>query len=62
LMLVMFGVGVGSLAAMVALTGAMVIEKTMPGGKRLSPFIGIALLLLGLLWFAHPAWLIRAGI
>ena len=62
LMLVMFGVGVGSLAAMVALTGAMVIEKTMPGGKRLSPFIGIALLLLGLLWFVHPAWLVRAGI
>jgi hypothetical protein len=55
-------VGVGSLAAMAALTGAMVIEKIMPGGKRLSPFIGIVLLLLGLLWFAHPVWLIRAGI
>ena len=62
LMLVMFGVGVGNLAGMAALTGAMVIEKTVPGGKRLSPFIGIALLLLGLLWLAHPAWLVRAGI
>ena len=46
-MLVMFGVGVGNLAAMAALSGAMVIEKTVPGGKRLSPVIGIMLLLLG---------------
>jgi predicted metal-binding membrane protein len=62
LMLVMFGVGVGNLAGMAALTGAMVIEKTVPGGKRLSPFIGIMLLLLGGLWLAHPVWLQRAGI
>ena len=62
LMLVMFGVGVGNLAGMAALTGAMVIEKSLPGGKRLSPFIGIILLLLGGLWLAHPIWLQRAGI
>ena len=62
LMLVMFGVGVGNLAGMAALTGAMVIEKTMPGGKRLSPFIGIILLLLGILWLVHPIWLQRGGI
>ena len=62
LMLVMFGVGVGNLAGMVALTGAMVIEKAVPGGKRLSPFIGVLLLLLGILWLAHPLWLQRAGI
>jgi len=63
LMLVMFGVGVGNLAGMLALTAAMVIEKTVPGGKRLSPFIGIVLLLLGVLWLAHPTWLLlRAGI
>ena len=62
LMLVMFGVGVGNLAGMAALTGAMVIEKTIPGGKRLSPVIGIMLLLLGALWLAHPVWLLRAGI
>jgi predicted metal-binding membrane protein len=62
LMLVMFGVGVGNLAAMAALTGTMVIEKTVPGGKRLSPFIGILLLLLAVLWLAHPVWLQRAGI
>jgi predicted metal-binding membrane protein len=62
LMLVMFGVGVGSLAAMAALTGAMVIEKTVPGGKRLSPVLGILLLLLAALWLAHPDWLQTAGI
>src|SRR5215469_10193152 len=62
LMLVMFGVGVGNLAGMAALTGAMVIEKTIPGGKRLNPLIGIILLLLGVLWLAHSAWLQRAGI
>ena len=62
LMLVMFGVGVGNLAGMAALTGVMVIEKTVPGGKRLSPLVGIVLLLLGVLWLAHPAWLQRAGI
>ncbi|GAC1349167.1 MAG: hypothetical protein NVSMB27_19740 [Ktedonobacteraceae bacterium] len=62
LMLVMFGVGVGNLAGMAALSGAMVIEKTMPGGNHLSPIIGIMLLLLGVLWLAHPIWLLRAGI
>jgi predicted metal-binding membrane protein len=62
LMLVMFGVGVGNLAAMAVLTGVMVIEKTVPGGKRLSPVIGITLLLLGFLWLAHPVWLLRTGI
>src|SRR6266487_3674781 len=61
LMLVMFGVGVGNLAGMAALTGAMVIEKAVPGGKRLSPLVGIALLLLGMVWLAHPLWLHRAG-
>jgi predicted metal-binding membrane protein len=62
LMLVMFGVGIGNLAGMAMLTGAMVIEKTVPGGKRLGPFIGIMLLLLGVLWLAHPVWLQRVGI
>jgi predicted metal-binding membrane protein len=62
LMLVMFGVGVGNLAGMAALTGVMVIEKAIPGGKRLSPFVGVILLLLGVLWLVHPIWLQRAGI
>jgi predicted metal-binding membrane protein len=57
-MLVMFGVGVGSLLSMAVLTGVMVIEKTYPGGQRLSPVIGIILLGLSALWLAHPAWLL----
>jgi predicted metal-binding membrane protein len=62
LMLVMFGIGVGSLVSMALLTGILVIEKTYPGGQRLSPVIGCLLLLLGLLWLAHPVWLLRVGI
>jgi predicted metal-binding membrane protein len=58
LMLVMFGIGVGSLLLMAVLTGVMVIEKTYPGGQRLSPVIGIILLGLSALWLAHPAWLL----
>src|ERR1700694_1164521 len=55
LMLVMFGLGVGSLLSMAVLTGVMVVEKTFPGGRRLSPVIGIALLLLAVLWLGHPS-------
>src|SRR5713101_9562731 len=58
LMLVMFGLGVGSLVSMAVLTGVMVVEKTFPGGQRLSPVLGIALLLLAVLWLAHPVWLL----
>jgi predicted metal-binding membrane protein len=58
LMLVMFGIGVGSLLSMALLTGVMVIEKTYPGGQRLSPVIGVILLGLAALWLAHPAWLL----
>jgi predicted metal-binding membrane protein len=54
----MFGIGVGSLVIMALLTSAMVIEKTYPGGQRLSPVIGIVLLGLAALWLAHPAWLL----
>ena len=59
-MLVMFGLGVGNLVSMAVLTGVMVVEKTFPGGQRLSPVIGIALLLLAVLWLAHPAWLLSS--
>jgi predicted metal-binding membrane protein len=62
LMLVMFGLGVGSLVSMAVLTGVVVVEKTFPGGRRLSPVIGIALLLLALLWLAHPTWLLSIGV
>lgn len=54
LMLVMFGIGMQSLLWMVGLTGVMAIENVVPGGHRLSPFIGIALLLLAGLWFLSP--------
>jgi predicted metal-binding membrane protein len=57
-MLVMFGVGVGSLMGMAALAGVMVVEKAVPGGQRLRPVLGIVLLLLAALWLAHPAWLL----
>jgi len=62
-MLVMFGVGVGSLVSMAVLTGVMVVEKTFPGGQRLSSVIGIVLLGLSALWLAHPVWLLTdAGV
>lgn len=60
LMLVMFGAGMGSVAWMAALTGVMVVEKAVPGGKRIIPAVGVALLLLAVLWLLHPAWLALA--
>jgi predicted metal-binding membrane protein len=57
LMLIMFGVGVGALTVMGLLAGVMLIEKAIPGGHRLSPAIGVALLLLAMLWVVHPAGL-----
>jgi predicted metal-binding membrane protein len=62
LMLVMFGVGVGSLAWMAVLAGVMVVEKTVPGGQRLSPIIGVVLVLLAAVWLIHPTWLVRSGV
>ncbi|MFL5653539.1 MAG: DUF2182 domain-containing protein, partial [Ktedonobacteraceae bacterium] len=61
LMLVMFGLGVGSLVSMALLTGVMVVEKTFPGGRRLSPVIGVALLGLAVVWLVHPIWLSITG-
>ena len=55
-MLFMCGLGVGSLVWMAVLTGVMVVEKTYPGGQRLSPFIGVTLLLLAVLRLSRPAW------
>jgi predicted metal-binding membrane protein len=62
LMLVMFGLGVGSLVTMALLTDVMVVEKIFPGGRRLSPVIGVALLGLAALWLVHPAWLSINGV
>jgi predicted metal-binding membrane protein len=47
LMLLMFAVGVGSLAWMAVLTGVMTIEKTSRYGNRLAPVVGVVLLLFG---------------
>jgi predicted metal-binding membrane protein len=52
LMLVMFGLGVGSLVWMAMLAGVIVVEKTFPGGQRLRPVIGIILLGLSALWLS----------
>lgn len=54
LMLLMFGVGVGSLVWMAVLTGIMLVEKNAPAGRWLSPVVGVAALLLAALWIAHP--------
>jgi predicted metal-binding membrane protein len=62
LMLIMFGVGVGSLAWMAGLAGVMILEKTWAGGRRLAPYIGVALLLLAALWLVQPGWLGGAGV
>jgi predicted metal-binding membrane protein len=62
LMLVMFGVGVGSLAWMAVLAGVMVLEKTVPGGQRLSPIIGVVLVLLAAVWMIYPTGLVRSGL
>jgi len=61
LMLVMFGVGVGGLGWMAALTGVMVIEKAVPGGRRIGPLVGFALLALAALWFIEPALFLPSG-
>jgi predicted metal-binding membrane protein len=45
LMLVMFGVGLGSLSAMFVLGGLTAIEKNLPWGRRLSRPLGVALVI-----------------
>lgn len=57
LMLVMFGIGMGSLGWMATLAALMVIEKNWQGARRLTPAVGVVLLLLAAVWLAHPAWL-----
>ena len=64
LMLVMFGIGVGNLGWMVALTIMMASESILPDvrhSRRIRQAIGIVLLLLAALWLAHPAWLVAAA-
>lgn len=45
LMLVMFGVGLGSVSAMLVLGGLTAVEKNLPWGRRLTRPIGVALVL-----------------
>jgi predicted metal-binding membrane protein len=60
LMLVMFGVNIGSLAGMAGLTALMVIEEALPGRLHAVPAVGIVCLVLAALWLAHPVWLLRS--
>jgi predicted metal-binding membrane protein len=57
LMLVMFGLGVGGIGWMLALTSVMVVEKDIPSGRWLTPVIGCALLAFAVVWWVHPGWL-----
>jgi predicted metal-binding membrane protein len=45
LMLVMFGVGLGSLSAMLALGAITAVEKNLPAGRRISRPLGVLLIL-----------------
>jgi predicted metal-binding membrane protein len=45
LMLVMFGVGLGSLTAMIGLGALTAVEKNLPWGRRLTRPLGVALIL-----------------
>jgi predicted metal-binding membrane protein len=56
LMLVMFAAGVAMLWWMAALTAVMVYEKTGRHGRALTPVVGVALLGLAVVAFAHPPW------
>ena len=46
-MLVMFGVGAGSLGWMLVLGSVMAVEKNMPWGRKLSSPLGSALIAWG---------------
>jgi predicted metal-binding membrane protein len=57
LMLLMFGVGVGNVGWMLALGAIMAVEKNMPGGRKLSAPLGLALLGCGAIIVLNHAWL-----
>ena len=56
LMLVMFAAGVAVLWWMAGLTAVMVYEKTGKHGAAITPVVGLGLLVLAAVAFAHPAW------
>ena len=45
LMLVMFGVGLGSVTAMLGLGAITAVEKNLPSGRRLTRPLGVLLIL-----------------
>ena len=55
LMLLMFAVGVGNIAWMLALGAVMTIEKNVPWGRKLSAPLGVFLVGWGLVLFAANA-------
>ena len=55
-MLVMFAAGVAMLWWMAALTAVMVYEKTGRHGVLLTRVVGVALIGLSVVAFAHPPW------
>ena len=57
LMLLMFAVGVANLLWMAPLAVVMYVEKTSKKGAEITAGVGIALLGLGGIVLAHPAWL-----
>lgn len=64
LMLIMFGIGVGELGWMAALTAMMLGETAVPGeiySRHARKAIGVALFILAGIWLAHPAWLVPAA-
>jgi predicted metal-binding membrane protein len=54
-MLVMFAVGAGSLAWMLALGALMAAEKNLPWGRRISAPLGVALVIGGVIWLLSGA-------
>jgi predicted metal-binding membrane protein len=60
LMLLMFAAGIANLVWMAVLTAVMVYEKVGRHGRRLTPIVGVTLLVWAVLVFAHPGWLPEA--
>jgi predicted metal-binding membrane protein len=56
LMLLMFVVGIGSLAWMLALAAVMTIEKNLPWGRRLSAPLGVVMMGAAVALVAAHAW------
>ncbi len=59
LMLLMFAVGTGSIGWMLVLGVVMAVEKNMPWGRRLSPVLGIGLLVWGGSIVLYQGWLLN---